>query len=257
MTRPWSARSEAERKRAEAAFVARHGGELLLDGDPEPATAIGAEALSAPPRGRRPLPFARLHAALRSGGPLPREVSAALREDSDLREDFTLLVQRNARQHLPRAAAAAGREGLHRREAGGFIVRLVASRAVRDQVYLLVELPEPVVESTVGAEMEAGPVGIDPWRGPDEDRGGPSPAAATPSAPEGEHAPGPTGGTQGKTAAGAARPPPNRIVVRTGEGEFLKQPLAPPEDRTIRLVMPADDPLVRAVGEPASEIYLL
>ncbi len=47
------------------------------------------------------------------------------------------------------------------------------------------------------------------------------------------------------------------MVVRTADGEFLKQALPSPEDRTVRLVMEADDPLIRAVAEPASEIYLL
>ncbi len=216
MSKAWNARSPEERREVEAAFVARHGAELLLDGDAEAADAAGTrpgegraeggggegagagavEGAGAEPGPR--VPFARLYAALHGGGPLPPEVSAALRGDRGLRDDFALLLERCAWQHLPRAAAAAGREDLRRREAGGFVVRLVASRAGDDQVYLLVELPEE-------ARADA----------------------------------------------------PGRLVVRTADGEFLKQALPSPEARTIRLVMAADDPLVRAVSEPASEVFLL
>ena len=248
MSRTWSARSEEERKRAEAAFVARHGAELLLDGDAEPPPATGVESLPATQPAHRGLPFARLHASLHGGGPLPPEVSAALRSDPDLRDDFALLVRRSARQHLPRAAAAAGREGLLRREAGGFVVRLVASRAGRDQVYLLVELPE---EAAGGANMAAEPDATAAKWEPDEGRAGADRFG-------GEHAPGSAGGTQAGAAPPRAAPSaPDRIVVRTAEGDFLKQVLPSPEDRTVRLVMAADDPLVRAVAEPTSEIYLL
>ena len=219
MSKPWGARGVVERRELEAAFVARHGAALLLDSDVEPPSAKQPGA----PRAGRRFPFARLHASLRGRGPLPAEVSAALRADPDLREDFALLVRRSARHHLPRAAAAAGREGILRREAGGFVIRIVASRAGREQVYLLVELPE--VEEAVTAS------GVDGDSGDGE--------------PGGRRLPDATDGA------------PGRIVVRTAGGEFLKQALPSPEDRTIRLVMEVDDPLVQAVGDPASEIYLL
>jgi len=247
MSRPWSARSEAERKRMEAAFVARHGAEMLLDGDSEPPPATGDELPPGTLRPGRRLPFAHLHASLRGGRPLPPEVSAALRSDPALRDDFALLVRRSARQHLPRAAAAAGREGILRREAGGFVVRLVASRAGRDQVYLLVELPEEVAAE---AQVRAGPDANGSGRQPAEVR-------AADDRIGGEPAPDAAGGTPPPAARRAAPAAPDRMVVRTADGEFLKQALPSPEDRTVRLVMEADDPLIRAVAEPASEIYLL
>ena len=220
MSKPWSARNEAERKELEAAFVAHHGAELLLDAEVESPPGMQPGT----PRAGRRVPFARLHASLRGGGPLPAEVLAALRADPDLRDDFALLVRLSARQHLPRAAAAAAREGLVRREAGGYVVRLVASRAGREQVYLLVELPEAEETATGGDDAERSPGSGEP------------------------------GGRSSRTAAPSA---PGRIVVRTAEGEFLKQALPSPEARTIRLVLAADDPLVRAIGEPASELFLL
>ena len=236
MSKAWSERSAAERQALEAAFVARHGAELLLDVDSQEAR----ERDPGTPRTPRRPPFARLHAAVHSGGPLPADVSEALRADPELREDFGLLLQRSAWQHLPRAAAAAGREALHRREAGGFTLRLVASRAGPDQVYLLIELPE-----------ESPPGDTDP--APEPERGG-----AGGHAPPGlKHEAGPIHGPRGNAPLGPTVAVPGQIVVKTAGGEFLKQDLPPPEARTIRLVMAADDTLVRAVGEPASEIFLL
>ena len=39
MSKAWNARSPKERREVEAAFVARHGAELLLDGDAEAAAS--------------------------------------------------------------------------------------------------------------------------------------------------------------------------------------------------------------------------
>ena len=291
MSKAWSARSAAERREVEAAFVARHGAELLLDGDAEPPS----EAETGTPRARRRLPFAHLHAALAGGGPLPPEVSEVLRTDPEIRDDFALLLERSAWQHLPRAAAAAGRDGLERREAGGFVLRVVASRAGRDQVYLLVELPEEVlvgadapegeperepagdragdrVGDRVGAEAKPIPgpdAGLGPDAGAAPDAGSQSEAgsgsgsgleaapAATLPEPAREHTGTPARRPGEVPTSGPTKTAPGRIVVRTAGGEFLKRALPSPEARTIRLVMAADDPLVRAVAEPASEIFLL
>ena len=140
MSKAWNARNAAERVRLEAEFVLRHGVDLLLDDgahDPEPNR-------KASPRphgpGRRPL-FARFHSALHRGGPLPADLAAALDADPALREDFSLLIERCAVLHLPRAAAAAGTGGLDRRDVGGCTLRLVASRAGDGQVHLLIDLP--------------------------------------------------------------------------------------------------------------------
>ena len=246
--KPWSAWTEAEREGLEAAFVARHGAELLLDGDPEPPSATGSESPAGTQRGCRRLPFARLHASLHGGGPLPPDVSAALRADPGLRDDFALLVRRSARRRLPRAAAAAGHEGLLRREAGGFVVRLVASRAGRDQVYLLVELPE---DATAGAETAGDPGAGLSGRKPGEGRAGAGRLGVGVPAHDPEDGSGPD------DAPHPVSPVPHQLVVRTAGGEFLKQALPSPGARTIRLVLAEDDQLVRAVGEPASELFLL
>ena len=241
MSRRWSERSTAERNALEAAFVARHGADLLLDGDPEEASATDADIVLSPRR----LPFATLYAALRRPGPLPAAVSRALHDDRRLRDDFALLLQRHARLHVPRAAAAAGRGALRRREVGEFTVRIVESRASPDQVYLLVELPESTFRRpTVHDRAGAGPV---------EDRD--SAGTATPPDAEDEDASG--GGARSESVPDTGTAAPLQLVVKTAAEAFFKRDLPPPEALTIRLVMAADDPLVQAVGEPASEIFLL
>ena len=180
--------------------------------------------------GKRPS-FARLYRALRSGGPLPEGLSAALAADPAFRADFSLLIERCALAHLPRAAAAAGTGALERREAGACTLRLISSHAGDGQVYLLIELPE----------VDARPLSD----------GAPGSARDAP-ATEHESSPG-HGGESGGTEVVV----PGRLVVKTAAGAFLMEELPPPEARTIRLVKAADDPVVRAVGEPASEIFLL
>ena len=201
MSKAWSARSAAERERLEAEFVLRHGIDMLLDEEVEPTETAPTGDPRPPEPIRRPS-FARLYATLLDGGPLPEGLSAALAADPALRVDFSLLVERCALARLPRAAVAASPGALDSREAGGYTLRLISSRAGDGQVYLLIELPEA-------------------------DDGGTGAAA------------------------------PGRLMVKTAAGAFLVEDLPPPETRTIRLLKAADDPVVRAVGEPASEIYLL
>ena len=83
-----------------------------------------------------------------------------------------------------------------------------------------------------------------------------APAATLPE-PAREHTGTPARRPGEVPTSGPTKTAPGRIVVRTAGGEFLKRALPSPEARTIRLVMAADDPLVRAVAEPASEIFLL
>lgn len=192
MSKSWNERGAAERRRLEAAFVLRHGAELLLHHDAEEESPI--ESGRRATRGRPSL--ACLYGSLSRPGPLSDEVCDHLAGDPRLREDFALLLRRTARHYVPRAAAAAGRGVLQSRKAGEFRLRIVESRASSEQVYLLVELPD---------RMDAAP---------------------------------------------------ERLVVRAATGEFLKRDLPPPESGTVRLVLTADDPLVLALGEPASEVFL-
>lgn len=229
MSKAWSARSATERERLEAEFVLRHCVDMLLDEAVEQAESM-TEGGPRPPKPQNRPSFARLCHALRSGGPLPEELRAALAAEPALRADLSLFVERCALAHLPRAAAAAGAGALERREAGGCTLRLISSRAGDDQVYLLIELPDG------GADA------------PDADDGATSRAAM-------EERPPSSGRGSGGGVTGT--PAPGRLIVKTAAGEFLMEDLPLPEARTIRLLKAADDPVVRAIGEPASEIFLL
>ena len=229
MSKAWSARSAEERERLEAEFVLHHGVDMLLDEEVE-RTETKTEGDPRPLKAAERPPFATLYRALRGGVALPEELGVALAADPALRADFSLLIERCALEHLPRAAAAAGAGALERREAGGCIVRLISSRAGDGQVYLLIELPEG------GAGVPAGGPG------------------AEPSAVEERLA---SSSRRRAAESGTGTAAPGRLIVKTAAGAFLIEDLPPPETRTIRLLKAADDPVVQAVGEPASEIYLL
>ena len=179
-------------------------------------------------------------------------MSAALRDDARLRDDFAVLLERCAHRHVPRAAAAAGRSALRRREVEGFTLRVVESRASSEQVYLLIELPESVLRSVAHSDGQR--AGHAPEAEPEPDVVD-AVDGVTARAPERDDAPG--DGARARARPGPTTATPVQLVVRTAAEEFLKRDLPAPEARTIRLVMAADDPLVQAVGEPASEIYLL
>ena len=128
MSTPWRTLSDDQRERLQAAFVAWHGADMLLDADDDALPST------------RPL-FAELVAAASAPGPLPAAIAEALLANPALRADFNLLLRRTARVHVPRAAAAASGT-LQRREAGGYSLRLVPSRSGAGQVYLLIEVPD-------------------------------------------------------------------------------------------------------------------
>lgn len=128
MSTPWRSLSNAQRDGLQMAFVTSHGADLLLDADDDAATPSGPS-------------FAELFATATRPGPLPPAIAQALLANPALRADFNLLLQRTARVHVPRAAAAAS-DALERREAGGYSLRLVPSRSAAGQVYLLIEVPD-------------------------------------------------------------------------------------------------------------------
>ena len=209
MDKAWTARSAAEREAVEAAFVARHGAELLLAGETEraPDTDLGT-------RRPRRLPIARLYAAVHGDGPWPAEVSEALRAEPELRDELALLLERTAWQRLPRAAAASGRGGLQRREANGCTLRVVASRAACDQVYLLIELPEEISTDTAVP---------DPHRPHDGAGSGPTTRldegdAGALASPGPAHEDRPVRGPRERSDPAPGTGAPGRNVVRTADG---------------------------------------
>ena len=176
----WSSRDSDERHRLARRFAVRAFVENATNWDREEVTAG--------------IPFPRLYDSVLGAGALGAEVAAALLEDSDLRADFDLLLERTARYHLPRAAVASTGE-LDRRETGGLVINLVRSRANPAQVYVLIEVE----------------------------------------------------GDRDETV----------LIVRTPVGEYLKESLPPPDGGTIRLLKSAEDPIIKALRDPASEVFLL
>ena len=128
MSTSWRTLSRDQRERLQSEFVALHGADLLLEAERDPA-----------PPSR--LPFSELFAAATTPGRLPAATARALLANPRLRADFNLLLKRTARVHVPRAAAAASGT-LERREADGYSLRLVPSRAGARQVYLLIDVPD-------------------------------------------------------------------------------------------------------------------
>ena len=128
MSTSWRSLGDDGRERLQAAFVAWHGADLLLEAEEDAAPSS------------RPS-FTELFAAATTSGPWPAAIAQALLADPALRQDFNLLLKRTACVHVPRAAAAASGT-LQRREADGYTLRIVPSRAGDQQVYLLIEVPE-------------------------------------------------------------------------------------------------------------------
>ena len=47
------------------------------------------------------------------------------------------------------------------------------------------------------------------------------------------------------------------LIVRTPVGKYLKELLPPPDGGTIRLLKSAENPIIKALRDPASEVFLL
>ncbi len=112
---------------AERAFTAIGEWEELMgiDEDSEPPVAIA---------------FSRLFGYADDPNPArDPELEQALARDPGLRADFRRLVERIARHHVPRLAAAAGGE-IVQRDGDGCRIRLETSLAEPDQTYVIIEL---------------------------------------------------------------------------------------------------------------------
>lgn len=69
-------------------------------------------------------------------------VSHALKTDLSLRRQYTRLLKRNTRFHLPQAAAAASQDQITERDADAFTIRIIAAKG-RPQHYLIVSVKHP------------------------------------------------------------------------------------------------------------------
>ena len=113
--------------------------------------------------------FSRLFGYADDPNPAPDpELERALALDPGLRADFRRLVERIARHHVPRLAAAAGGE-IARRDGDGCRIRLESSLAEPDQTYVIIELtdrgaPAPARLFVVDAEDHCSAFALPPSR---------------------------------------------------------------------------------------------
>ena len=118
MNGKWSAISPARQDAMRRRFAALFAADLL------------AEPPAPPETGTRPPRFDELYeAASNPSAPVAGRIAGALAADPDLRAEFEALLEACAVCWLPVAAAAAGEEGLDRREAGGFRIHACPSAA--------------------------------------------------------------------------------------------------------------------------------
>ena len=97
------------------------------------------------------------------------ELEESLARDPALRADFRRLLERIARLHVPRLAAAAGGE-VTRRDGDGCRIRLESSLAEPDQTYVIIELTDPDAPTptrlfVVDAEDQCSAFALPPSRG--------------------------------------------------------------------------------------------
>ena len=134
MNGKWSAIPPARRDAMRRRFTVLFAADLLAEPDAPPAP---------PETGTRPLRFDELYeAATNPSVPLTGRVAGALEADPDLRAEFEALLEAHAVCWFPVAAAAAGEEGLGRREADGFRIHVRPSAAGAGQVYVLIRVED-------------------------------------------------------------------------------------------------------------------
>lgn len=95
-------------------------------------------------RGPAGLAISRLYGYVQGG--TDEAVSRALRSDLAVRRVYQNLVRQHAQFHIPQAIAASS-EAYPQRHCAGCRLRLQASRAQEDQLYLIIELADQRAES--------------------------------------------------------------------------------------------------------------
>ena len=134
MNSKWSAISPARRDAMRRRFAILFAADLLAEPHAPPVR---------PETDTRPLRFDELYeAASNPSAPIAGRVAGALATDPDLRTEFEALLDAHAVCWFPVAAAAAGKEGLGRREADGFRIHVRSSAAGAGQVYVLIRVED-------------------------------------------------------------------------------------------------------------------
>ncbi len=131
MSRKWNEIPEAEKQDMRHRFDVLLTADLLID----PEEPFQEE--------NRPVRFDEIYTiATDPGAPIDGRISGALESNVRLKRDFEALLESTAICWFPVAAAAAGIDGLDEREEDGFGLRIRASSAGDDQVYVMIRLKE-------------------------------------------------------------------------------------------------------------------
>ena len=148
MTGTWKAFTRDQRALAERAFDAL----TTLD---EIAAAKHAEG-----SGERRVGFGDVYAYVTEPGrPMSTQLREAIEADARLRGDLLRLLAKTAGYRCPRSAAA-GTKVLESRHGQGFAIRLRPSRAEPSQVYVVIELLDPVAEAPKALFIAQHPEGL-------------------------------------------------------------------------------------------------
>lgn len=131
MSRKWNEIPDVEKQQMRDRFDVLLTADLLI----EPDEPLQAE--------ERPVRFDEIYRIATDPMALidPR-ISEALETDARLKQDFEGLLETASICFFPVAAAAAGTDGLVEREEDGFRLRVRASSAGDDQVYVTIRLKE-------------------------------------------------------------------------------------------------------------------
>ena len=131
MSKNWNEIPDVEKQEMSHRFDVLLAADLLID--PEE-----------PPREEdRPVRFDEIYEiATNPGAIIDVRVANAFKTDARSRRDFEALLKSTAVCWFPVAAAAAGIDGLNEREDDGFGLRIRASSAGDDQVYVMIRLKE-------------------------------------------------------------------------------------------------------------------
>lgn len=131
MSRKWNEIPEAEKQRMRHRFDVLLTSDLLIDPEEPPQAE------------NRPVRFDEIYRiATDPAAPIDRRICDALDSDARLKRDFESLLEAASICFFPVAAAAAGVDGLDEREEDGFRLRIRASSAGDDQVYVTIRLKE-------------------------------------------------------------------------------------------------------------------
>jgi hypothetical protein len=134
MSKTWSDFSDQERNQLEQKFVYLHSLDILLRDSSEHEQTENVSFSD------------MFNALVENDSALTSNVISAVESNEKLKADFDLLLQRFSVFTLPKAAAAST-GGVQARTLGEVEIRLIHSKAMAEQVFMLIKLPDSIQKS--------------------------------------------------------------------------------------------------------------